>query len=99
VAVSFVSSLSVCQLLCVNAFKYLFLTYVAVFVFKAPGPHSGEFNPFVMERVFHGSSDEVTCMDWSSDSRYVYVASTSVVAWWWVGLLQCLSGIALCCFS
>jgi hypothetical protein len=49
-----------------------------VFVFKAPGPLSGEFNPFVMERVFHGSFDEVTCMDWSSDSRYASMIKTSL---------------------
>lgn len=47
----------------------------SVFVFKAPGPHSGEFNPFIMERVFHGAFDEITCMDWSSDSRVLAVGS------------------------
>ncbi|XP_021930925.1 periodic tryptophan protein 2 homolog isoform X2 [Zootermopsis nevadensis] len=46
-----------------------------VFVFKAPGLYSGEFNPFIMERVFHGSFDETTCMDWSSDSRVLAVGS------------------------
>jgi len=46
-----------------------------VFVFKAPGPYTGEFNPFIMERVFHGSFDETTCMDWSSDSRILAVGS------------------------
>nr|CAD7266533.1 unnamed protein product [Timema shepardi] len=48
---------------------------VAVFVFKAPGPYSGEFNPFIMERVFHGASDETTCLDWSFDSRILAVGS------------------------
>ncbi|KAJ4452083.1 hypothetical protein ANN_03599 [Periplaneta americana] len=46
-----------------------------VFVFKAPGPYTGQFNPFVMERVFHGSFDETTCLDWSSDSRILAVGS------------------------
>nr|CAD7203149.1 unnamed protein product [Timema douglasi] len=46
-----------------------------VFVFKAPGPYSGEFNPFIMERVFHGASDETTCLDWSYDSRILAVGS------------------------
>jgi hypothetical protein len=58
---------------------------VAVFVFKAPGPHSGEFNPFIMERVFHGAFDEITCMDWSSDSRYTCVINTLVLVLGWVG--------------
>ncbi|CAH1183241.1 unnamed protein product [Phaedon cochleariae] len=46
-----------------------------VFVFKAPGPFSGEYNAFVMERVFHGAYDETTCLDWSSDSRILAVGS------------------------
>nr|CAD7461075.1 unnamed protein product [Timema tahoe] len=39
------------------------------------GPLSGEFNPFIMERVFHGASDETTCLDWSFDSRILAVGS------------------------
>ncbi|CAH1131380.1 unnamed protein product [Ceutorhynchus assimilis] len=46
-----------------------------VFVFKAPGPFSGEYNVFVMERVFHGAYDETTCLDWSSDSKILAVGS------------------------
>ncbi|XP_044259190.1 periodic tryptophan protein 2 homolog [Tribolium madens] len=46
-----------------------------VFVFKAPGPLSGEYNAFIMERVFHGAYDETTCLDWSSDSRILAVGS------------------------
>ncbi|XP_056631843.1 periodic tryptophan protein 2 homolog [Diorhabda sublineata] len=46
-----------------------------VFVFKAPGPYSGEFNAFYMERVFHGAYDETTCLDWSFDSRILAVGS------------------------
>ncbi|PSN57499.1 Periodic tryptophan protein 2 [Blattella germanica] len=53
-----------------------------VFVFKAPGLYSGEFNPFIMVRVFHGSFDETTCMDWSSDSKTYSLGShtDSIVA-------------------
>ncbi|XP_063909715.1 periodic tryptophan protein 2 homolog [Zophobas morio] len=46
-----------------------------VFVFKAPGPLSGEYNAFIMERVFHGAYDETTCLDWSFDSRILAVGS------------------------
>lgn len=46
-----------------------------VFVFKAPGPFSGEYNAFVMERVFHGAYDETTCIHWSCDSRILAVGS------------------------
>ncbi|KAJ8974650.1 hypothetical protein NQ317_019887 [Molorchus minor] len=46
-----------------------------VFVFKAPGAFSGEYNAFVMERVFHGAYDETTCLDWSTDSKILAVGS------------------------
>lgn len=46
-----------------------------VFVFKAPNTSTGEYNAFVMERVFHGAYDETTCLDWSSDSRILAVGS------------------------
>ncbi|XP_046624301.1 periodic tryptophan protein 2 homolog [Neodiprion virginianus] len=46
-----------------------------VFVFKAPGLLTGEFNPFVMERVFHGAFDETTYIDWSYDSKLLAVGS------------------------
>ncbi|KAK3923293.1 Periodic tryptophan protein 2-like protein [Frankliniella fusca] len=46
-----------------------------VFVFKSPGPATGEFNPFIMERVFHGAFDDTTCLDWSSDSKILAVGS------------------------
>lgn len=46
-----------------------------VFVFKAPGPYSGEYNAFIMERVFHGAYDETTCLDWSFDSKILAVGS------------------------
>ncbi|XP_066156261.1 periodic tryptophan protein 2 homolog [Euwallacea fornicatus] len=46
-----------------------------VFVFKAPGPFSGEYNAFIMKRVFHGAYDETTCLDWSFDSKILAVGS------------------------
>lgn len=46
-----------------------------VFVFKAPGPFTGEYNAFVMEKVFHAAYDETTCIDWSSDSKVLAVGS------------------------
>ncbi|CAH0559225.1 unnamed protein product [Brassicogethes aeneus] len=46
-----------------------------VFVFKAPGPFSGDYNSFIMERVFHGAYDETTCLDWSFDSKILAVGS------------------------
>ncbi|XP_060523591.1 periodic tryptophan protein 2 homolog [Cylas formicarius] len=45
------------------------------FVFKAPGPFSGQYNSFVMEKVFHSAYDETTCLDWSSDSKILAVGS------------------------
>lgn len=44
-------------------------------VFKAPGLHLGEYNPFILERSFLGPLDEATCMDWTSDSRVLAVGS------------------------
>ncbi|KAK4882916.1 hypothetical protein RN001_006235 [Aquatica leii] len=46
-----------------------------VFVFKAPGPFTGQYNSFIMERVFHGTFDETTCIDWSHDSKMLAVGS------------------------
>ncbi|KAF2898642.1 hypothetical protein ILUMI_07536 [Ignelater luminosus] len=46
-----------------------------VFVFKAPGPLTGQYNSFAMERVFHGAYDETTCLDWSFDSKILAVGS------------------------
>nr|XP_022904182.1 periodic tryptophan protein 2 homolog [Onthophagus taurus] len=46
-----------------------------VFVFKAPGQFTGEYNAFVMERVFHGNFDVTTCLDWSFDSKVLAVGS------------------------
>lgn len=44
-----------------------------VFVFKAPGPFTGQYNSFIMERVFHGSFDETTCLDWTFDSEILAI--------------------------
>ncbi|KAF7277818.1 hypothetical protein GWI33_009234 [Rhynchophorus ferrugineus] len=46
-----------------------------VFIFKAPGPFSGQYTAFIMERVFHGAYDETTCLNWSSDSKILAVGS------------------------
>lgn len=42
-----------------------------VFIFKAPGEITGEYNPFVLERHYLGGFDDVTCLDWSTDSRFL----------------------------
>ncbi|XP_054265310.1 periodic tryptophan protein 2 homolog [Macrosteles quadrilineatus] len=44
-----------------------------VFIFKAPGQFAGQFNQFVLERVYHNAYDETTCVDWASDSRVLAV--------------------------
>lgn len=51
--------------------NFLFL----VFIFKAPGKYTGEYNSFVMERVFHDAYDETTCIAWSDDSKILAVGS------------------------
>ncbi|XP_071445521.1 periodic tryptophan protein 2 homolog [Hetaerina americana] len=45
------------------------------FVFRAPGLLLDSFNPFVIERVFHGAFDDVTWIDWSSNSLILAVGS------------------------
>lgn len=55
--------------------KYFALTKEnSVFVYRSPGT-AKEFNPFVLERVFHASFDQTTCIDWSSDSRVIIAGS------------------------
>uniref|UniRef100_A0A1A9Z1X3 WD_REPEATS_REGION domain-containing protein n=1 Tax=Glossina pallidipes TaxID=7398 RepID=A0A1A9Z1X3_GLOPL len=44
-----------------------------VFVFKSPGELTGEYNPFVLERTYLGGYDDVSYVDWSSDSRFLLV--------------------------
>ncbi|CAK9804620.1 Periodic tryptophan protein 2 homolog [Anthophora plagiata] len=46
-----------------------------VFIFNAPGLQTGEYNPFIMERVFHAAVDDTTCIDWSYDSKLLAVGS------------------------
>lgn len=46
-----------------------------VFVYIAPGSNKRIFDPFVLERVFHGAFDDTTCLDWSHDSRLLAVGS------------------------
>ncbi|KZC03862.1 Periodic tryptophan protein 2 like protein [Dufourea novaeangliae] len=46
-----------------------------VFIFNAPGLQTGEYNPFVMERIFHGAMDETTFINWSYDSKIIAVGS------------------------
>ena len=41
-----------------------------VLVFRTPGV-TAEFNPFVIDRIFYGAHDETTCIDWTTDSKYV----------------------------
>ncbi|OAD61424.1 Periodic tryptophan protein 2 like protein, partial [Eufriesea mexicana] len=46
-----------------------------VFIFNAPGLQTGEYNPFIMERVFHASMNDTTCINWSFDSKLLAVGS------------------------
>ncbi|KAI4482008.1 hypothetical protein M0804_009027 [Polistes exclamans] len=46
-----------------------------VFMFNAPNLQSGEYNPFIMERIFHTAVDETSCLDWSFDSNLLAVGS------------------------
>lgn len=44
-----------------------------VFVYLAPKSCTKQYNPFVLEKVFHFSYDETVCLDWTSDSRILAV--------------------------
>lgn len=46
-----------------------------VLIFKTPGQITGEFGGFVLEKYFSGAFSDFTCVDWSSDSRFVAVGS------------------------
>lgn len=46
-----------------------------VYIFKTPGTNTGQFNSFIIERIFHDSHEEKTCLDWSYDSRLIVVGS------------------------
>lgn len=55
-----------------------------LFVFKTPGEISGEYNPFILERHFLGGYDNITWLDWSSDSRLLAIGcrdnTTKIIA-------------------
>ncbi|KAH8280515.1 hypothetical protein KR018_009054, partial [Drosophila ironensis] len=55
-----------------------------VLIFLAPGEITGEYNPFVLRRRFLGGYDDVTWLDWSSDSRLLAIgcrdSSTKICA-------------------
>ncbi|XP_016987237.1 periodic tryptophan protein 2 homolog [Drosophila rhopaloa] len=55
-----------------------------VLIFCAPGEITGEYNPFVLRRRFLGGYDDVTWLDWSSDSRLLAIgcrdSSTKICA-------------------
>ncbi|XP_066947733.1 periodic tryptophan protein 2 homolog [Macrobrachium rosenbergii] len=51
----------------------------AVFVYAAPGSSRRIFDPFVMEKVFHASYDDTSCLDWSFDSRVIVVGSRDMI--------------------
>lgn len=46
-----------------------------MYIFKAPGIITGQFNSFVIERIFHDAHGEKTFIDWSFDSRFILVGS------------------------
>ncbi|KAH8413779.1 hypothetical protein KR222_008085, partial [Zaprionus bogoriensis] len=44
-----------------------------VLIFCAPGEITGEYNPFVLKRSFMGGYDDVTWLDWSTDSKLLAI--------------------------
>uniref|UniRef100_W8BBA1 Periodic tryptophan protein 2 n=2 Tax=Ceratitis capitata TaxID=7213 RepID=W8BBA1_CERCA len=44
-----------------------------VLVFAAPGEITGEYSPFMLKRRFLGGFDNITWLDWSTDSRFLAV--------------------------
>lgn len=47
----------------------------SVLVFNAPGLQTAEYNPFIMECVFHAATDVTTFINWSYDSKLLAVGS------------------------
>lgn len=41
-------------------------------MYHAPGKHR-EFNAFVLDKSYYGPYDETTCIDWTDDSRSVWL--------------------------
>ncbi|XP_066592091.1 periodic tryptophan protein 2 homolog [Prorops nasuta] len=50
-----------------------------VFIFSAPHLQNPGYNPFIMERVFHGFADETTFINWSFDSKLIAIGSKDTV--------------------
>lgn len=48
-----------------------------VLLFQSPG-YSKTFNPFILLKTFYGAYDELTCIDWTSDSRVLCVGSNDM---------------------
>jgi periodic tryptophan protein 2 len=46
-----------------------------VYIFKTPGLITGQFNSFVIERIFKDTHGEKIFIDWSFDSRFLVVGS------------------------
>lgn len=46
-----------------------------MYIFRSPGRVSGQFNSFVIERIFHDAHEDKTSIDWSFDSRFILVGS------------------------
>ncbi|XP_059620892.1 periodic tryptophan protein 2 homolog isoform X2 [Phlebotomus argentipes] len=46
-----------------------------LFIYKTPGQLTGEYGSFVLKMLFRNAHDDLTCVDWSSDSRVVLVGS------------------------
>lgn len=46
-----------------------------VYIFKTPGCVNGQFNSFVMDRIFYDNHEDIIWLDWSSDSRCIVVGS------------------------
>ncbi|ALC40668.1 CG12325 [Drosophila busckii] len=44
-----------------------------VFIFCTPGEITGEYNPFVLKRSFLGGYDDITWLDWSTDSKLLAI--------------------------
>ncbi|KAL7048748.1 hypothetical protein ACKWTF_003476 [Chironomus riparius] len=46
-----------------------------VYIFRTPGIITGQFNSFIIDRIFKDSHGEKTYIDWSFDSRFLIVGS------------------------
>lgn len=55
--------------------KLLDFIILLVYIFKTPGAITGQFNSFVIERIFYDAHGVKTFIDWSFDSRFVLVGS------------------------